>query len=71
MSALTAVIAAAIMHGTLNGTGGLALLVTRGGSDPSIGLTGAAGLAVLSAANVVLVLLRRSTLRKRRDPRNR
>ena len=41
------VIAAAVFHGTLNGTSGLALMVVHGGDDLTIGVTGLAGLAVL------------------------
>ena len=48
------VIAAAIMHGSLNGTAGLSLMCTKGGSDLTIGVPGAAGFIVLC---LVLVLL--------------
>ena len=48
------VIAAAVMHGSLNAMGGLALLPVRGGSDLTVGVTGLAGLGVLSAANLGL-----------------
>ena len=37
------VIAAAIMHGTLNGTAGIALIVIEGGNDLTIGMMGLAG----------------------------
>ncbi len=37
------VIAAAIMHGTLNGTAGLSIMMVEGGSDLIIGTTGLAG----------------------------
>ncbi len=50
------VIAAAIMHGSLNAAGGLALLPVRGGSDLTVGVTGLAGLVVLSAANLGLFI---------------
>jgi membrane protease YdiL (CAAX protease family) len=50
------VIAAAIMHGTLNGTVGIAIMMVKGGSDLTIGLTGAAGLITLLIANVVLYI---------------
>jgi len=42
------VIAAAIMHGTLNGTAGAAIILVRGGSDLSIGVTGLAGFIALA-----------------------
>lgn len=49
------VIAAAILHGSLNGTSGLALMLIRGGSDLTVGVTGLAGLIVLCAANLILL----------------
>lgn len=48
------VIAAAVMHGTLNGTAGIAIMMVKGGSDLTIGLTGAAGLLTLLIANLIL-----------------
>ncbi len=48
------VIAAAIMHGTLNGTAGLALMMVRGGNDLTIGLTGVAGFVVLLLVNILI-----------------
>jgi len=50
------VLAAAIMHGTLNGTYGLGIMTLRGGNDLTVGLMGLAGLGVLLAANVLLFL---------------
>lgn len=50
------VIAAAVFHGTLNGTSGLALMVIHGGDDLTVGLTGLAGLIVLGLLNVGLLL---------------
>jgi len=50
------VIAAAVMHGTLNGTAGMAIMMIKGGSDLTMGLTGAAGLIILLAANLILYL---------------
>lgn len=41
------VIAASIMHGTLNATGGLSILVLKGGNELLIGLTGLAGFIAL------------------------
>lgn len=48
------VIAAAVMHGTLNGTAGIALIVIKGGNDLLVGVTGLAGFIVLALCNVVL-----------------
>lgn len=44
------VIAAAILHGTLNATAGLAIIKIDGGNDLTIGLTGLAGFVVLVIA---------------------
>lgn len=41
------VIAAAIMHGTLNATAGIAIFVIDGGNDLTVGMTGLAGFASL------------------------
>lgn len=51
------VIAAAILHGTLNGTAGLAILMVRGGNDLAVGLTGVAGFAVLLLVNILIARL--------------
>jgi membrane protease YdiL (CAAX protease family) len=48
------VIAAAIMHGTLNATVGIAIMVIKGGNDLTVGITGLAGFISLI---VVLLLL--------------
>ena len=48
------VIAAAIMHGTLNATAGIAIMVIEGGNDLTVGMTGLAGFISLI---VVLVIL--------------
>lgn len=50
------VIPAAILHGTMNGLAGLSLLVLRGGTDLTVGLTGLAGMLVLAIANLLLLL---------------
>jgi membrane protease YdiL (CAAX protease family) len=53
------VIAAAIFHGTLNASAGMALLPLKGGSDLTVGMTGLSGLVVLAIANLgVWVILR-------------
>ena len=41
------VIAAAIMHGSLNATVGIAIMMLRGGNDLQVGLTGGAGFAAI------------------------
>jgi len=48
------VITAAIMHGTLNATAGIAIMVINGGNDLTVGMTGLAGFVSLI---IVLVLL--------------
>ena len=48
------VIAAAIMHGSVNGLAGIAIIMLSGGSDLTIGLTGLAGFAALAAFNLLL-----------------
>jgi uncharacterized protein len=42
------VIAAAIMHGTLNGTAGIAIMLIEGGNDLTVGMTGLAGFISLT-----------------------
>jgi membrane protease YdiL (CAAX protease family) len=46
------VIAAAVIHGSLNGTIGLAIIVVKGGNDLIIGGTGLAGFIVLAVVNL-------------------
>lgn len=48
------VIAAAIAHGTLNGTAGIPLLVIAGGNDLTVGVTGLAGFVVLALVNLAI-----------------
>ncbi len=48
------VIAAAILHGTLNATAGIAIIVIEGGNDLTVGMTGLAGFISLI---IVLLLL--------------
>jgi membrane protease YdiL (CAAX protease family) len=48
------VIAAAIAHGSLNGTAGLSIVVLKGGSDLTVGLMGLAGFVVLGLANFII-----------------
>jgi membrane protease YdiL (CAAX protease family) len=54
------VIAAAVAHGSLNGTAGLAIMVVEGGSDLIVGVTGAAGLIVLMVVDVCIFVFDRS-----------
>lgn len=56
------VVAAAFGHGAVNASAGLPLLVTAGGSDLTVGATGAAGLIALLLANGVLAALRATAL---------
>jgi membrane protease YdiL (CAAX protease family) len=48
------VLAAAVIHGTLNGTYGLSIVLVRGGSDLTTGVTGLPGFLVLG---IVILLL--------------
>jgi len=50
------VIAAAIMHGTFNATYGLSIVLIRGGSDLTTGVTGLPGFIVLAAVIAILWL---------------
>lgn len=47
------VIAAAIMHGTLNGTAGISIMLIYGGSDLTVGITGLTG--IISLLLVVII----------------
>ena len=53
------VFAAAIAHGTLNGTAGIPLMVIVGGNDLTVGITGLAGFVVLAAINLVIFVFQR------------
>lgn len=48
------VIAAAIIHGSLNATVGLSIMVIKGGNDLTVGVTGLAGFTVLGLVNIGL-----------------
>ncbi len=50
------VIAAAIMHGSLNATARLAIMVIKGGNDLLVGVTGLAGFIVLVFMNICLII---------------
>jgi membrane protease YdiL (CAAX protease family) len=49
------VIAAAIIHGSLNAAGGLPLCVIEGGNDLTTGITGLSGFTVLVLLNLILL----------------
>ncbi|MBB6480855.1 CPBP family intramembrane glutamic endopeptidase [Spirochaeta isovalerica] len=51
------VIAASILHGTLNGTVGMAVMTVSGGSDLTRGMTGLSGFIVLAIVNLILIPL--------------
>lgn len=53
------VIAAAILHGTLNATAGISILLIEGGNDLTIGMTGVAGFVALIIAIAVLFVFDR------------
>lgn len=56
------VFAAAIMHGSINGLAGVAFMLLLGGSDLTVGITGAAGLIALLLLNVGLYVRARDYL---------
>jgi membrane protease YdiL (CAAX protease family) len=58
------VIAAAIIHGSLNSTAALAVIMTEGGNELTIGVTGAAGFIVLLIVNLGIFLFDRSIREK-------
>lgn len=59
------VIAAAILHGTLNGTAGLSIILIVGGTDLTVGITGLSGFLVLLLINVGIFLFdRQYTMQK-------
>ncbi len=48
------VLAAALMHGTLNGTAGIGFFFLKGGNDLTVGVTGAAGLIAMALVNLAI-----------------
>lgn len=50
------VVAAAVAHGSLNGTAGISILLLKGGSDLTVGLLGFAGFIVLALTNIAVFL---------------
>jgi uncharacterized protein len=59
------VIASAIMHGTLNGTAAISLMVLKGGNDLTIGITGFAGFITIALAVIVVFILDQYVYRDR------
>ncbi|MEA1964000.1 MAG: CPBP family intramembrane glutamic endopeptidase [Candidatus Aerophobetes bacterium] len=53
------VIAAAIIHGSLNATAGLAIMVVKGGNDLLVGVTGVAGFIILAIINLFIFIFYR------------
>ena len=53
-------IAAAILHGSLNATVGLAIIVIEGGNDLTVGATGLAGFIVLAIVNAGILVYDRA-----------
>lgn len=52
------VIAAAIIHGSLNATAGLGIMVVKGGNDLLIGVTGVAGFIALAVINLFIFIFK-------------
>lgn len=59
------VIAAAILHGTLNGTAGLAIMFIKGGNDITTGVTGLPGFIVLGIVILLLFIWDKCILKER------
>ena len=53
------VVAACVVHGSVNASAGFAVLFLKGGSDLVVGVTGVAGFVVLAVVNVALAMARR------------
>lgn len=58
------VIAAAVIHGSLNATAGLAIMLVAGGSDLLNGITGLAGFIVLALVNVGIFVFHKTATTK-------
>jgi len=58
------VVAAAILHGSLNATVGLSIIMIAGGSDLTVGVTGFSGFIVLLIVNLLILLLDHKVTRK-------
>ncbi len=55
------VVAAALMHGSVNASYGLSILLLKGGNDVTVGTTGLAGFVALIAANLLILYHDRSS----------
>lgn len=53
------VIATSVLHGTMNGVSGIAVMVIRGGSDLTTGVLGLAGFVVLLLADIAIYIFAR------------
>lgn len=53
------VVATSILHGTINGVSGIAVLMVSGGSDLTIGVTGLAGFIFLAAIDLAIFIVMR------------
>lgn len=60
------VIAAAVFHGSLNATGGLSILVLKGGNDIILGVTGLSGFIVLIFMNIILFIYETFYIKERK-----
>ncbi len=58
------VIAAAIFHGTINGTASLPLMMISGGDDITAGMTGLAGFVIFALADILIFIFDRSVTRE-------
>jgi membrane protease YdiL (CAAX protease family) len=58
------VIAAAIFHGTINGTYGLSIMLISGGNDLVTGMTGLAGFIVFAVAGIIIFIFDRRITRR-------
>ena len=58
------VVAAAVIHGSLNATVGLAIMVIKGGNDLTVGVTGLSGFIVLTLVNLGLFMYNRFLARE-------
>ena len=58
------VIAAAIIHGSLNATAGISILMVKGGNDLTVGVPGLAGFIVLAAVNLGIFIYDRFLMKE-------
>ncbi len=55
------VVAAAILHGTLNATYGISVIMLKGGNELLVGMTGLAGFLVLLVVDIIIVIQKQIT----------